>query len=479
MPGAASNSRKLEILHSIVKAYIDTGGPVASRSVSRARKDNLSAASVRNVMADLCDEGYLAQPHTSAGRVPTEKAFKSYIESLLATNRILATELSRVRTELNRMGTMEDRVERTSHMLTEMTRSVGIAAAIPSASQHLDQIELLTLGDPHRVLMIVVTKDRMVRQRLVTLDEPVSEGELESIRNYVNRNFTGWDLRNVHRELNRRLEEESALYDAILRKLNLLHSKGLLDIEMTPEIHLEGAGNLLGLDLHLTREKMRELFRALEEKKRLVQLLDRFLEHGDRGTDRAGRTRRCASEHARTVADWPVGGAANRHACQGGGAWSDADGLRLCHVGGPARGTGVADRFRVACPSERNQTTRGQLPALLRWKRKSMDTDKPLTDPVEETASSETRPRYGRYRPTVAITAERDARPPKSRIAGPLYCAARRNSRIFAAASSGKNRISSSMLRVRPSLPCCRFSTTSNGPLNRRPLIANTSAEWN
>ena len=162
MGPSSASARKFEILHAIVKAYIETGEPVASRSVARARRDNLSAASVRNVMADLCDEGYLAQPHTSAGRIPTEKAFRSYINSLLATNRVLTAELSRVRNELGRMDTIEGRMERSSHILTEMTHSVGIAAAIPTASQHLDQIELLSLGD-RRVLMIVVTKDRTGR----------------------------------------------------------------------------------------------------------------------------------------------------------------------------------------------------------------------------------------------------------------------------------------------------------------------------
>ncbi len=272
-------ARKLEILHAIVRAYIETGEPVASRSVARSRKDNLSAASVRNVMADLCDEGFLAQPHTSAGRIPTEKAFRSYINSLLANNRLLSTELSRVRAGLGRMDTMEDQLERTSHILTEMSRNVGIAAAIPAASEHLDQIELLSLGE-RRVLMIVVTKNRAVRQRMVTLDEQISEQDLESIRNYVNQNFSGWVLSDVQGELNRRLDEESAAYDAILRQLTLLNDKGLLEIGLAPEIHMEGASNLIGLDLHLTREKMRELFRALEEKKKLLQLLDRFLHSG-------------------------------------------------------------------------------------------------------------------------------------------------------------------------------------------------------
>src|SRR5258708_12383027 len=82
----------------------------------------------------------------------------------------------------------------------------------------------------------------------------------------------------MHADLKRRFEEQSAVYDAMLNKLTLLYSKGLLDIQLTPEIHMEGTGNLVGLDLHLTREKLRELFQTLEEKKRILQLLDRFLE---------------------------------------------------------------------------------------------------------------------------------------------------------------------------------------------------------
>ena len=268
--------REIDILHSIVESYIQTGEPVASRTISRLRQDGLSPASIRNVMADLCDEGYLSQPHTSAGRVPTEKAFRSYVHSL-ARSRLLMAELQRLRGELSVLTTMEDRVERSSHMLMEMTRGVGIAAAIPTASQTLDQIELVGLAD-RRVLMIVVTRDRIVRNKVVPLDEPVSQDELLSIRNYVNRNFGGWNLAEIHSELKRRFEQQSAAYDALLKKLTLLYSKGLLDIEVAPEVHMEGASNLVGLDLHLTREKMRELFRTLEEKKRILQLLDRFLE---------------------------------------------------------------------------------------------------------------------------------------------------------------------------------------------------------
>lgn len=272
----ASQARHLAILHSIVQTYIETGEPVASKIVSRRLKEDLSPATVRNIMADLYDQGYLAQPHTSAGRIPTSKAFESYVHSL-AQRRILSVELDRLRGELAELETMQARVERSSHLLTEMTRGLGIAAAIPTPSQTLDQVELVSLPD-RRVLMIVATRDRVVRNRVVSVNEDMSSEELQSIRNYLNQNFRGWLLSDIQRELDTRLQQESAAYDAILRRLNLLYEKGLLEIGLTPEVHIEGASNLVGLDLHLTREKMRDLFHALEQKKKVLVLLDRFLE---------------------------------------------------------------------------------------------------------------------------------------------------------------------------------------------------------
>ncbi|MBI4876642.1 MAG: heat-inducible transcription repressor HrcA [Acidobacteria bacterium] len=269
-------TRNVEVLHSIVEAYIESGEPVASRTISRRRRQILSPASIRNIMADLCDEGYLAQPHTSAGRVPTDKAFRSYVSSL-RTRDLPAAEAERLRAEFSSAETVEERVERSSHLLTELTRAMSIAASIPTASQSLDHVELISLGD-HRVLMVVVTCDRTVRNRVVTLDEQITQDELHSIRNYINREFAVWPLFRIREELQRRLEAESAVYDEILRHLNLLFGKGLLDIGLSPEVHLDGTSYLVGLDLHLTREKLRDLFRALEEKKRILSLLDRFLE---------------------------------------------------------------------------------------------------------------------------------------------------------------------------------------------------------
>lgn len=275
-PDAPLKSRHQEILTSIVREYIETGEPVGSRTLSRHRNQPLSPASIRNVMADLADEGYLSQPHTSAGRIPTEKAFRFYVRSI-ATNRVASVDAGRVWTQFTGLETVGAHVERSSHILTELTRNVGIAAALPELSQELEQIELMPLS-PRRVLMVLVTNDHMVRNKTITLDEAISREELLSIRNYINHNFSGWQLGAARRELVRRMLEERELYQAELRKIQVLYQRGLLDVDISPEVYLEGVSNLFGLDLHLTREKMRELLRALEEKQRLIELLDRFLE---------------------------------------------------------------------------------------------------------------------------------------------------------------------------------------------------------
>jgi len=270
------NAREQEILHSIVRTYILTGEPVSSRSIAARRTHPLSPASIRNVMAELSDGGYLEQPHTSAGRVPTEKAFRCYVRSLNARPMPRA-DAERVRAELSEEETLEGRLERSSRILTELTLQVGIAVGLPGTRQVLDRIELVELAD-RRVLIVLATTDHQVHNRVVMMEEQVSQDELNALRNYVNVNFSGWRLGDARRELTRRFEEERAAYDATLRRLTVLYSKGLLMVDQAPEVHMEGASNLVGIDLHLTREHMRDLLRALEEKKRLIELLDRFLE---------------------------------------------------------------------------------------------------------------------------------------------------------------------------------------------------------
>lgn len=272
--------RERIILHSIVREYVDTGEPVGSRTVSRLRSLALSPATVRNVMADLVDEGYLAQPHTSAGRIPTEKAFRDFAGTLTA-GQLPSSDRDRILQQMQAGESLEERVGIASRVLTEMTRNVGIAAALPSSAQELEHLELIALSE-RRVLMIVATRDRMVRNRVVTLDRAMTQDDLTQLRNYVNVEFAGWTLERARAELLHRMEHERALYDAVLQRLTLLYQKGLLLSDTDPQVAMDGASYLVGLDLHLTRERMRDLFRALEEKKHVVALLDRFLDGSGR-----------------------------------------------------------------------------------------------------------------------------------------------------------------------------------------------------
>jgi heat-inducible transcriptional repressor len=275
-PGLTERQRA--ILHSIVRAYIDTGEPIGSRTISRMRNLALSPATIRNVMADLADEGYLAQPHTSAGRVPTDRAFRDFAGSVTARP-LPAADRDRIVAQMQSGESLEERIGIASRALTEITRNVGIASVLPASSQELEHLELIGLSD-RRVLMIVATRDRMVSNRVVTLDQAISQDDLIQLRNYVNMNFAGWRLDSARAELLRRIEEERSLYDAFLQRLTLLCQKGLLLADVDPEFAMDGASYLVGLDLHLTRERTRELFRALEEKKRVLGLLDQFLESG-------------------------------------------------------------------------------------------------------------------------------------------------------------------------------------------------------
>ncbi len=274
--GRQLNPREREILHLIVRSYIECGEPVGSRTLSRMRHLSLSPATIRNVMADLADDGYLAQPHTSAGRIPTDRAFRDFAVSV-APVPLAVDERTQMFERMSSGESLEERVAIASRILTEMTGNVGIAAALPSSSQELEHLELVALSD-RRVLMIVETLDRMVRNRVVSLDREMSRTELDHIRNYVNVNFAGWTLERARAELLRRIEAERAVYDAILQQLDVLCRKGLLEADSAPRVQMDGVSYLVGLDLHLTRERMRELFRALEEKQHLVAMLDRFLD---------------------------------------------------------------------------------------------------------------------------------------------------------------------------------------------------------
>ncbi|MBI3696486.1 MAG: heat-inducible transcription repressor HrcA [Acidobacteria bacterium] len=269
------NGRNQEILHSVVKNYISTGEPVGSRTVSERRRDGLSPASVRNVMAELEAHGYLSHPHTSAGRLPTDKAFRHYVENLSAS-RLQPSDADFVQANLQQASSLEERLGRSSHVLAALTHQLGIVVLAPLSQAVLEHVQFLRLSE-RRLLMVVVARGDVVRHRIVGLSEEITPEELERIANYVNQNFVGWKLDAARREILRRLEEDRAAYDDILRRLRMLCVQGLLTPDSEAQVYLEGTPNLVEGAHNLEPEQVRALLQALEEKEKLIELLDECL----------------------------------------------------------------------------------------------------------------------------------------------------------------------------------------------------------
>ncbi|MBI3667134.1 MAG: heat-inducible transcription repressor HrcA [Acidobacteria bacterium] len=264
--------RNWEILTDIIRNYISTGEPVGSKSVSEQRKEKLSPASIRNVMAELESHGYLAHPHTSAGRLPTEKAIRLYVDTLSA-RRLRPFEADFVETNLRAASSLEERLDRSSHVLAALTHQVGIVVSAPLSEAVLERVQFLRLSE-RRLLVVLVARGDVVRDRIIRLAEEIPAEELERIANYVNQNFAGWKVSATRLEILRRIEEERAAYDAILRRLRLLYLEGFLRGDAMAQIYLDGTANLVESLPALDAERLRRLLQALEEKEKLIELLD-------------------------------------------------------------------------------------------------------------------------------------------------------------------------------------------------------------
>lgn len=267
--------RNLEILSGIVRAYIATGEPVGSKTLSEKRKDRLCSASIRNVMAELEEQGYLTHPHTSAGRVPTEKAFREYVQHL-TTPRLKATEAGFVQESLEQATTIEERMGRSSHVLATLTRQMGVAVLAPLADSVLERVQFIQVGE-NRILVVLLARGEVVRHRVIRVAETIRPDELERIGAYVNAEFSGWPLEAARQEIQRRIQQERAEFDAILRRLRLLCVQGFLSTDAEAQIYLEGAPNLVGTVGSLDGGRVRQLLQTLEDKEKLIQVLDQCI----------------------------------------------------------------------------------------------------------------------------------------------------------------------------------------------------------
>jgi len=273
-PGPSIGEREREILTAIVETFIATGEPVGSRTLARSNREGLSPASIRNVMSDLADAGYLEQPHTSAGRVPSSDAYRYYVEQLTGKARLSSQDETIIQGSLQGVADVQEFMERTSHVLSLISRNVGIAVAIGGSKNSLEHVYFSRLGD-QKVLAVVVTKSGLVRDRVLRLD--LSQADLDVAARFINENFRGWTVDAMRAELARRLEQERSEYDRLMTSVEQLCRQGALSTDDGPQmVFVEGAANLVASEQD--RQRLQDMLKTLEEKQRIVQLLNAYLD---------------------------------------------------------------------------------------------------------------------------------------------------------------------------------------------------------
>ncbi len=277
MPAGPAGGREREILTAIVETFIASGEPVGSRTLARSSREGLSAATIRNVMADLAEAGFLEQPHASAGRVPTAEAYRYYVEQLSGEAHLSHENQSIIQDTLTGVTDVAEFMERTSHVLSLISHSVGITVATSGPRNALEHVYFSRLGD-QKVLAVVVTRSGVVRDRVLRLDIP--QADLDLAARYINENFRGWTMGDMRAELARRLEQERSEYDRLMKSIAQLYQQGALaSADDAQTVFVEGAANLVTNSVGPEdRERLQDMLRTLEEKEKVVKLLSAYLD---------------------------------------------------------------------------------------------------------------------------------------------------------------------------------------------------------
>jgi heat-inducible transcriptional repressor len=268
--------RDRRILGVLVQAYIDQGEPISSLWLAN-RGFGVSSATLRNIMVRLEEQGYVKQPHTSAGRVPTDLGYRMYVDQLLA-ERKSSRPAPHVEARLRRAGTVENLLNHVSQEVSRASHQVGFAIAPDTVT--LERLDFVPL-DGGKLLVVVVAAGGHVTHKVIEPTEEYDARELQEAANYLNHEFKGRSLVEVRHAVLERLREERTLYDELMARALRLASTTFENIDSEPTVFFQGASLLLedvsSEDAELTLKTLGALLRMIEEKTRLVKLLDDYM----------------------------------------------------------------------------------------------------------------------------------------------------------------------------------------------------------
>jgi heat-inducible transcriptional repressor len=277
MTAVLQQRRHQQILTDVVRAYIETGEPVSSRSIARRHAEPLSPATVRNVMADLEEAGFLYQPHTSAGRVPTAAAYRFFVEQVAAQATASPEDRQWIRRELAAAQTPEAVMERASHVLAAVSRGLGIFISPPLARSVVAHIRFLLLPDD-RVLVVLVTDGSLTRDKLIRPERQFKQEELDHVAAYLNAHYAGWTLEAMRTDLRAQLGRDRERYSKLAGDALLLCDTNILGDSGERKVYVEGAAQFASTVQFTSQDQLRELLEAIEEKDQLIALLSGCIE---------------------------------------------------------------------------------------------------------------------------------------------------------------------------------------------------------
>jgi len=273
------NSRSGRVLAALVREYISSGEPVASSLLVTAAGLGVSSATVRNILARLEEEGYVQQPHTSAGRVPTDRGYRFYVDLLLETKRprnaATAVEARLRRDSPDRL--LDSVLPHVSHVLSQASRTIGFASRSAHAVAVFDRVEFVPLTDT-RILVIIVARGGHVIQKVIDVGERLEADDLRQASNYLNSEFSGLPLHRAREAVFERISEERLLFDALRARAMRLATTTFSDLPDGRTIYVEGASSLLDDASGLTLATLQTLLQMIEEKQKLLQILDEYID---------------------------------------------------------------------------------------------------------------------------------------------------------------------------------------------------------
>jgi len=265
----------------LIQEYVRTGKPISSSRLAKNNREGLSPATLRNVMADLEEMGLVAQPHTSAGRMPTSSGYRLYVGSLLK-KKLLSTEaVDTIRSSLEAESDPEELMNKTSQILSAFSNSVGFVLSPPVSAAAMTHIKFMS-ASRRRVLVILVTGSAMVQHHIIQLDQEISQAELDQAGRYLVEHFKGLTLSEIRKQLLQLLLEEKSLYDRLLKNVVLLGAASLVrcegDEDQESQVYLGGASSIIQNPETADLSRIGILLEALEEKRRLVKIVTECLD---------------------------------------------------------------------------------------------------------------------------------------------------------------------------------------------------------